>query len=113
MYHPVILSNLVIVEPFAYDLNTGAVVKSGLPVRGGCTTMSAAANTVHYINWDYSIGSPYFWDLDTDQRRQMAGTRSSCWLSVISGGGMVMIPAASAGCACRFPVQSTISFSAP
>ena len=113
MYHPVIVGNLVIVEPFAYDLNTGAVAKSGLPVRGGCTTLSAAANTVHYINWDYSIGSPYFWDLDTDQRRQMAGTRSSCWLSVISGGGMVLMPAASAGCACRFPIQSTISFAAP
>jgi hypothetical protein len=32
---------------------------------------------------------------------------------VISGGGMVFIPAASAGCACTFPLQSTIGFVAP
>lgn len=113
LYHPVIIGDLVIAEPYAYNLATGAVEKSGLPVRGGCSTMSASANTVHYINWDYSKGAPYFWDLDTDHRRQMAGTRSSCWLSVISGGGMIMLPPASAGCACRFPIQSSIIYSAP
>ncbi len=113
MYHPVIVGKQVIVEPYIYDLDSGVVLRSGLPERGGCTTMSAAANAVHYINWDYAKGSPFIWDLDTQQRREMAGTRSSCFLSVISGEGMVLMPAASAGCACRFPIQSTISYAAP
>lgn len=113
LYHPVIVGKQVIVEPYVYDLFTGAMLKSGLPERGGCTTMSAAANAVHYINWDYAKGSPFIWDLDTQQRREMAGTRSSCFLSLISGEGMVLMPAASAGCACRFPIQSTISYAAP
>ena len=113
MYHPVIAGKNLIVEPYVYNLDTGAVVRSDLPERGGCSTMSAAANCVHYINWDYSKGAPYFWDLDTNERRQMAGTRASCWLSMISGGGMVTILPGSAGCACRFPIQSTLAWGAP
>ena len=113
MYHPIIMSNLVIIEPYGYNLQNGNVVKSGLPVRGGCSTMSAAANTVHYINWDYAKGAMYLWDLDTNQRRQMAGSRASCWLSLISGQGLVLSPTASGGCTCRFPLQTSIGYSAP
>lgn len=113
MYHPVIVQGVVYLEPNGYDLNTGAIVKTGLPSRGGCHTMSAAENTFLYVNWDYDKGSMYFWDLDTDQRRQMAGSRSSCWLSYISGGGMVLAPTASSGCTCRYPLQTSLGFSAP
>ena len=111
MYHPVIVGGKVIVEPIAYDLATGKPVVIGLPVRGGCSTMSAAANCVHYINWDYDKGSIYFWDLDTGERRQMAGSRASCWLSLVSGGGMAILPASSSGCTCRYPNQTSIGFS--
>ncbi len=113
MYHPVIVQGVVYLEPNGYDLTTGAVVKTGLPSRGGCHTMSAAENTFLYVNWDYDKGSMYFWDLDTDQRRQMAGSRSSCWLSYISGSGMVLAPTASSGCTCRYPLQTSLGFSAP
>ncbi len=113
MYHPIIVNNTVYVEPYGYDLATGNIVKSGLPSRGGCSTMSAAANTFLYINWDYDKGSMYFWDLDTNQRRQMAGSRSSCWLSFISGNGMALSPTASSGCTCRYPLQTSLGFSAP
>lgn len=113
MYHPVIVQGVVYLEPNGYDLATGAIVKTGLPSRGGCHTMSAAENTFLYVNWDYDKGSMYFWDLDTDQRRQMAGTRSSCWLSYISGSGMVLAPTASSGCTCRYPLQTSLGFSAP
>lgn len=111
MYHPVVVGGKVIVEPVAYDLATGKPVVIGLPVRGGCSTMSAAANCVHYINWDYDKGSIYFWDLDTGERRQMAGSRASCWLSLVSGGGLAILPASSSGCTCRFPNQTSIGFS--
>jgi outer membrane protein assembly factor BamB len=113
MYHPIIAGNLLILEPNGYDLRTGALLKTGLPVRGGCSTMSAAANTVLYVNWDYAKGSMYFWDLDTDQRRPMAGLRASCWISFISGQGLALLPAASAGCSCRFPLQTSVGYSAP
>jgi outer membrane protein assembly factor BamB len=113
IYHPVLLQDMVIVEPYAYALNDGRALKSGLPERGGCSTMSAAANVVHYINWDYNKGAPYLWDVSTDRRSPLVGTRASCWLSMVSGGGLLFIPPASAGCACRFPLQTTIAFAAP
>ena len=110
MYHPLIVGDAVIVEPFGYKLSNGVVVHRGLPARGGCSTMSASKNTVHYINWDYDKGSMYFWDLDDNRRRLMVGSRSSCWLSLISGNGMILSPTASSGCRCRYPIQTSIGF---
>lgn len=110
MYHPLIVGDAVIVEPYGYKLSNGAVAHRGLPARGGCSTMSASRNTVHYINWDYDKGSMYFWDLDTNRRRLMVGSRSSCWLSLISGNGMILSPTASSGCRCRYPIQTSIGF---
>ena len=34
----------------------------------------------------------YFWDVATNRRRLMVGSRSSCWLSLISGNGMILSP---------------------
>jgi len=113
MYHPVIVSNNVYLEPYAYDLATGNVVKSGLPSRAGCSTMSAAGNMMHIVQVNYDDAAICFWDLATDQRRQMVGSRASCWMSIISAGGLVLSPSASAGCTCRYPLQTSIGFAAP
>ncbi len=113
MYHPVIVAGKVIAEPVGYDLATGKTVLTGLPARGGCSTMSASANCVHYINWDYDRGAVYFWDLTTGERRRMAGSRAGCWLSIISGGGLALLPASSAGCTCRFSNQNSVGFATP
>ena len=110
MYHPVIVNDAVLVEPYGYRLSDGATVHRGLPSRGGCSTMSASHDTVHYINWDYDKGSMYFWDVKTNQRRLMVGSRSSCWLSLVSGNGMILSPTASSGCRCRYPIQTSIGF---
>lgn len=100
-------------EAYAYDVTTGNVVKSGLPVRAGCSTMSAAANMIHTVQQNYDSAALCFWDLGTDQRRQMVGSRASCWMSLISAGGMVLSPTASSGCTCKFPLQTSIGFVAP
>jgi outer membrane protein assembly factor BamB len=113
MYHTVIVGNTVFVEPMGYDLATGRLVKSGLPQRSGCSTMSAANNTITYVSGDYDQGSLYFWDLDTDRRFQVGGPRSSCWLSCISGGGLILSPTASSGCTCPYPLETSMGFGAP
>jgi hypothetical protein len=113
MYHPVIVGNTVYLEPYAYDVSTGTVVKSGLPERAGCSTMSAAANMIHTVQQNYDSAAICFWDLGTDNRRQMVGSRASCWMSLISAGGMVLSPSASAGCTCKYPIQTSIGFAAP
>jgi outer membrane protein assembly factor BamB/SAM-dependent methyltransferase len=113
MYHPVIVDNTVYLEPYAYDVTTGGVVRSGLPARAGCSTMSAAGTMMHMVQVNYDTAALCFWDLATDQRRQMVGSRASCWMSIISAGGMVLSPTASAGCTCQFPLQTSIGFAAP
>ena len=110
IYHPIIVGDMIIVEPRAYGLFDGRVRINNLPPRGGCSTMSAAGLTVHYVNWDYRIGSFYFWDIDTGKKTKRAGSRSSCWLSIISGGGMIFAPTASSGCTCRYPLQTSIGY---
>ena len=107
MYHPLIIGDAVLVEPFGYRLSNGSIVHRGLPQRGGCSTMSASKDTVHYINWDYDKGSMYFWDVATNRRRLMVGSRSSCWLSLISGNGMILSPTPRPGSRGRHPTKPT------
>jgi len=113
MYHPVIVGNTVYLEPYVYDITTGAVVKSGLPARSGCSTMSASGKMIHTVQQNYDSAALCFWDLATDQRRQIGGSRASCWMSLISGDGMVLSPSASSGCTCKFPIQTSIAYGAP
>ena len=113
MYHPLIVGNTVYLEPYAYDATTGNVIRSNLPSRAGCSTMSAAANMVHTVQLNYDSSALCFWDLATDERRQLVGSRSSCWMSIISAGGMVLSPTASAGCTCKYPIQTSMGFAAP
>jgi outer membrane protein assembly factor BamB len=112
IYHPVVLGQNVIAEPNIYNIHTGALVKSGLPLRAGCSTMSGAANSVQYLHSSYN-NDMRFWNPTTNASQQIRGLRSSCWLSIVSGDGMVFLPAASAGCACSFPIQTTAAFAAP
>lgn len=110
LYHPVIVRGMVIVEPFGYDLATGEIRLSEMPERGGCSTLSAAKDALHFINWDYDKGSLYTWDLASGSQRKFSGSRGNCFLSFISGSGMMLLPTASGGCSCRYPNQVSLGF---
>jgi len=111
IYHPVLMGSRVVAEPKILALRDGAVVKS-LPTRAGCSTMSGSASTLQYLYSSYN-NDMRFWNPFSDSSKQIRGMRSSCWLSIVSGDGMVFLPSARAGCACSFPVQTTVSFAAP
>ena len=110
LYHPVIVRGMVIVEPFGYDLASGEIRLSEMPERGGCSTLSAAKDALHFINWDYDKGSLYTWDLAAGTQRKFSGSRGNCFLSFISGSGMMLLPTASGGCSCRYPNQVSLGF---
>ena len=112
-YHMVVAGKRVILEPNMYDLDSGAVLRTGLVARPGCSTMGAAENMAHYYE-SYASAALHFWDLDKAQstQRPLMGLRGSCWLSFISGDGLALLPADSAGCSCGFPLQTCIAFSA-
>jgi len=111
IYHPVIMGDYVIAEPRAFNIHNGTILKN-LPTREGCSTMSSAGHVATYVNSSYK-NEIHFWDIQNDNHALLRGMRSSCWLSMVSGDGMIFLAAASSGCACSFPIQTTVSFSAP
>ena len=36
-------------------------------------------------------------------------SRPGCWINIIPAGGLLLIPEASSGCTCDFPIQSSMA----
>ena len=107
-HHPVAIGNKLIIEPYAYDLNTGKNLPDyDLRRHGhGCGTMSASASSLYF-----RAGNPTEYILDERKPRKItAVSRPGCWINIIPAGGLVLIPEASSGCTCNFSVQASMAF---
>ena len=52
-----------------------------------------------------------YYDLNDDSgTRHFAGHRLGCWINAIPANGLLLIPEASAGCACLFSLTATVAF---
>ena len=71
-----------------------------------CGAISATPNMMFFRS-----GFTAYYDFETDEgTNHFAGHRLGCWINTIPANGLVMIPEASAGCACLFSLTSTIVF---
>lgn len=104
MQHPVVVGDNVYAEPAAFELRTGKPVQIRKPANG-CGTVSAAANALFYRDGVHTM-----YDLTTHKQTKWTGMRPSCWLTIISAGGLVLAPEGSAGCHCAWPIQTSIAF---
>ncbi|MCH2161495.1 MAG: PQQ-like beta-propeller repeat protein, partial [Phycisphaerales bacterium] len=113
VHHPVILENLVIAEPLAYDLATGEVAdptgQGGFIIRsrGGCGTISASASCLFFRD-----GNPTAVDLSEGQggwEKLTHSSRPGCWVNVIPAQGLILMPESSAGCVCGFSLQTSMA----
>jgi len=113
VHHPVLRGRTLIAEPVAYDLDTGALVDPtggagwSLPARSGCGTLSASASHLYFRD-----GVPTAVDLSpggTGRRKLTGVTRPGCWINVLPAGGLVLLPEASSGCVCAYPVQTSLA----
>lgn len=107
-HHPVVAGDVIYQEPYAYDLATGKRRSDWNLLRGGhgCGTVSASANTCFF-----RAGNPSLRDLQTgEQKRVTSVSRPGCWINIIPAGGLLLIPEASSGCTCDFPIQSSMAF---
>ena len=109
MYHPLLSGDRLVLEPFIYDLRYGTVLRNDLPLRPGCSTLSGAGDTLHYTGSSYAARTEML-NLATGAKSAMFGTRASCWLSFISGQGMLFQPTANVGCTCRSPQQTSLAY---
>jgi outer membrane protein assembly factor BamB len=106
--HPAIVGGIVYAEPFAYHLRTGEPVADWKFNRDGhgCGTISGSASQLFY-----RAGNPVMFDLASHQARKLSVVnRPGCWINIIPAGGLVLVPEASSGCTCGFPIETTIVF---
>ena len=110
-HHPVIVGNTIYVEPYAYELTTGRQLKHWNLRRGGhgCGAMSASASTSFF-----RAGNPALCNLTTGQIQKVTQvSRPGCWINMIPASGLLLIPEASSGCVCDFPIQTSLAFAPP
>ncbi len=110
--HPTIVGDTVYTDPLAYDLQTGQQVADWKFSRmgHGCGNVSASA---HSIFWRGS--NPWQWELSPEAQPQRinAVTRPGCFINMIPAGGVLLIPEASSGCTCSYPLQTSLAYVPP
>jgi outer membrane protein assembly factor BamB/protein-L-isoaspartate O-methyltransferase len=106
--HPVIVNGTIYIEPYAYDLSDGKRRPGWKLSRPGhgCGTVSASASACFF-----RADNPTMCDLDTGKLTKVTRvSRPGCWINMIPAGGLLLIPEASSGCVCDFPIQSSMAF---
>jgi len=109
--HPVIIGNTIYsyAPPCDYDLQTGKKGTFHL-VRGGhgCGTLSGSAFCLFGRG-----GFPRMYEIAKGGETNIAldhVNRPGCWINIIPAGGLILIPEASSGCTCSYPLQTSIAF---
>ena len=117
-HRPLVVGDRIIAEPWAFYLHTGEQEVRTHPLTGErtawkfirpghhCGAISATPSTLFFRS-----GYTAYYDLLEDSgTRHFGGHRLGCWINTIPANGLVMIPEASAGCACLFSLTSTVVF---
>ncbi len=105
--HPTIIGATVYAWPYAYALSSGKQVDGWkFNRRGhGCGGVSASAQCLFWRG-----GNPWMYDLGAGGATRLTSvTRPGCWINIIPAGGLVLIPEASSGCTCGFPLQTSLA----
>jgi len=113
---PLVIGDTIYAEPWAYDLRTGAPRMRVHPLtrreekwqvsRPGhhCGCMAACPNALFFRSSTIA-----YYDLIGDYGTLHFGSqRPGCWINFIPANGLVLIPEASSGCVCPYPIQCTV-----
>lgn len=116
-HRPVIIGDMVLAEPWAFDLKTGEQRTRHHPLTGAetvwqflrpghhCGAISACPQMLLMRS-----GATSYYDLRDDSGiRHFAGHRPGCWINAIPADGLALAPEASAGCICLYPIVCSIA----
>lgn len=109
IHRALIMDGTVYTEPFAFDLKTGKEKEKWMLHRNGhaCGTISGADDILYFRGTNPSVCIPE----ESDQGKKLNNiSRPGCWINMIPAGGLLMIPEASSGCTCGFPLQMSIVY---
>ena len=114
---PVVIGDKIIIEPRACDLRTGKIQMRLDPITGKqvpweflrpghtCAITSASPNTLFYRSSCIAM-----YDLDRDAGVALfGGIRPGCWINMIPANGLVLVPEASVGCTCSYPLRGSFA----
>jgi len=114
---PVVVGDKIIIEPRACDLRTGKIQMRVDPITGKqvpweflrpghtCAITSAAPNALFYRS-----SCVAFYDLVRDAGVALfGGIRPGCWINMIPANGLVLVPEASVGCTCSYPLRGSFA----
>jgi len=109
IHHPVIANGRVYAEPYSYDLHSGQRIDDWKLVRGGggCGTISGSPSFLFF-----RAANPAMCDVMHSSKGEKINfvTRPGCWINIIPAGGLVIIPEASSGCTCNYPLQMSVAY---
>jgi len=107
--HPTIVGEAVYAWPYAYELKSGRQLEGWrFDRRGhGCGGVSASAQCLFWRG-----ANPWMYDLGEGggPARLNRVSRPGCWINMIPAGGLILIPEASSGCTCGFPMQTSLAY---
>ena len=114
MKRPLVIGSAIYLFPHARRLTDGEIFRSDFP-RVACGVCSAAGNVIMGSfteasgtwPWNKRIG---MWDTQTAAASYWSTIRPGCWISTISGGGMVLAPEQAGGCACGLWFNTSVGF---
>lgn len=114
---PLVIGGKIIVEPRACELRTGKLVTRKHPITGNdvtweflrpghcCSVTSASASTLFYRSYWAAM-----YDFADDKGLSLFGAiRPGCWLNMIAANGLMLMPEASSGCTCSFPLRCSVA----
>ena len=108
-HRALIMEDKIYVEPYAYNLHSGKKVDDWKLKRNGhsCGNISGSAGQLFFRG-----ANPSLVDVNkTDEGSKInSTTRTGCWINIIPAGGLVMIPEASSGCSCDYPLQMSVTY---
>jgi hypothetical protein len=103
--HPLVVKDVVYTDNRAYALRSGKLMRDDLPERIKCGNMAASNHSMFFRNYFHGI-----WDMETDERIQLQGIRSGCWLGIIPAQGLMLAPESSSGCSCTHSIQTSAAW---
>jgi len=103
---PLISNRTVYAQPGAWDLLTGKPTDFILKGRTyGCGTIAGSPNLLIYRS-----GTLGYSDLTrATWTENYGGFRPGCWINAIPASGLVLVPDASAGCACSYQTRASLA----
>ncbi len=104
---PAIVGDRLFVRPLIFELSTGKQLERQFPV-GGCGTYACSESALLFRSG--SGGTLSIWSPKDDGYSHFTRVRTSCWLSTIPAGGMLLSPEGGGGCSCGNWMETSMGF---